>query len=164
MPPTNCWPLPGISYGKADTFVSCPDNYCYCTDSSIPFSGWSSGTFLGAHMVAPNGGPGAVGVFHGRPISCTDTSDGGCQVVASDQQGGVVGAAKQVGDGHVLVWSDEWIAYTSQWGATNTHGADCTGHTAGEIYDVPQFWYNAIRWIFPDASCFSIADPIIVID
>jgi hypothetical protein len=154
----------GISYGKSDTFVSCPDNFCYCTDSSIPFSGWSANAFLGAHMVAPNGGPGAVGVFHGRPITCVDTADGPCQVVASDPQAGVVGVAKQIGKGHVFVWSDEWVTYTSQWGATNTHGADCNGHTAGELYDVPQFWYNAIRWLVPDASCFQISDPIIVID
>src|SRR5579871_640645 len=153
----------GISYGKSDTFVSCPDNYCYCTDSSIPFCGWTPGGFLGAHMTAPNGGPGEVGVFHGRPISCADTADGACQIVASDPQAGIVGVAKQVSKGHVFVWSDEWVTYTSQWGATNTHGADCAGHTAGEIYDVPQFWYNVIHWLLPDASCFYISDPIIVI-
>jgi hypothetical protein len=145
----------GMSYGKSDTFVSCPDNTCYCTDSSIPFSGWTSGAFLGAHVTA-------VGLLHGRPITCTDTSDGPCQVVASDPQAGIVGVAKQVGKGRVFAWSDEWVTYTSQWGATNTHGADCAGHTAGEIYDVPQFWYNAIHWLLPDASCFHIDDPIII--
>jgi len=154
----------GVSYGKSDTFASCPDNYCYCTDSSIPFSGWSSGGFLGVNMVAPDGGPGAVGVFHGRPISCADTSDGACQSVASDPQAGIVGVVKQIGQGHVFVWADEWVTYTSQWGAVNTHGADCNGHTAGEIFDVPQFWYNVIRWALPDARCFHIADPIIVVD
>jgi hypothetical protein len=154
----------GVSYGKSDTFASCPDNYCYCTDSSIPFSGWSPGGFLGVNMVAPDGGPGAVGVFHGRPISCADTSDGACQSVASDPQAGIVGVVKQIGQGHVFVWADEWVTYTSQWGAVNTHGADCNGHTAGEIFDVPQFWYNVIRWALPDARCFHIADPIIVVD
>jgi len=152
----------GISYGKSDTFTSCPDNFCYCTDSSIPFSGWSAGGFAGAHMVAPNGQVGAVGVFHGRPIACADTADGPCEVVATDPSGGVVGVGKRVGKGRVFVWADEWVTYTSQWGATSTHGADCDGHTAGEIYDVPQFWYNVIRWVLPDASCFAIADPIVV--
>ncbi len=154
----------GISYGKTDTFDSCPDNFCYCTDSSIPFTGWSAGGFLGAHMVAPNGGLGAVGVFHGRPITCADTADGACEVAASDPQAGIVGVGKKMGKGRVFVWADEWVTYTSQWGATNTHGADCNGHTAGEIYDVPQFWYNVIRWVLPDASCFRIADPIIIVD
>lgn len=154
----------GIAYGKSDTFASCPDNYCYCTDSSVPFRGWSPGSFLGGHMTAPNGGPGAVGVFHGRPITCADGAGEPCQTAASDPQAGVVGVAKQVGSGHVFVWSDEWVTYTSQWGAANTHGPDCAGHTAGEVYDVPQFWYNAIHWLLPGASCFSIADPIIVID
>ncbi len=154
----------GISYGKSDTFASCPDNFCYCTDSSIPFSGWVSGSFLGAHLTAAGGGPGAVGLLHGRPITCVDTADGPCQIVARDPQAGVVGAAKQVGKGRVFVWSDEWVTYTSQWGAVNTHGPDCAGHTAGEIYDVPQFWYNVLHWLLPDASCFRIADPVIVID
>jgi hypothetical protein len=152
----------GISYGTADTFVSCPDSYCYCTDSSIPFSAWTPGMFLGEHMTAPNGGPGAVGLLHGRPITCTDSPDAPCQVVARDPQAGIVGVAKQVGKGRVFVWSDEWVTYTSQWGAVNTHGADCAGHTAGEIYDVPQFWFNVIHWLLPDASCFHIFDPIVI--
>jgi hypothetical protein len=152
----------GISYGKSDTFSSCPDNFCYCTDSSIPFAGWSPNTFIGVNMTAPRGGVGSVGVFHGRPISCVDTADGPCQVVANDPQAGIVGVAKQVGKGRVFVWTDEWVTYTSQWGAVNTHGADCNGHTAGEIYDVPQFWYNVIRWVLPDASCFHISDPIVI--
>jgi hypothetical protein len=29
---------------------------------------------------------------------------------------------------------------------------------------VPQFWYNVIRWVLPNASCFRIADPIIIVD
>jgi hypothetical protein len=154
----------GIAYGKSDTFASCPDNYCYCTDSSVPFRGWSPGSFLGEHMAARNGAPGAVGVFHGRPITCDDAAGGPCQPVASDPAAGMVGVAKQVGNGRVFVWSDEWVTYTSQWGAANTHGPDCAGRTAGEVYDVPQFWYNAIHWLLPGASCFSIADPVIVID
>jgi hypothetical protein len=153
----------GITYAKGDTFASCPDNFCYCTDSSIPFSGWDAGAFLGDHMTAPNGGTGAVGVFHGRPVTCVDTPpDGRCQIVASDPQGRPVGIAKQVGRGRVFAWSDEWVTYTSQWGAVNTHGADCTGHTAASLYDVPQFWYNVIHWLLPDASCFMISDPIVI--
>ncbi len=153
----------GISYGKGDSFASCPDNFCYCTDSSIPFTGWTPGAFLGAHLTAPNGGTGAVGVFHGRPLSCVETpADGPCQVVASDPQAGPVGVAKQVGKGRVFVWSDEWVTYTSQWGGMSTHGADCNGHTAAELYDVPQFWYNVIHWALPDASCFAILDPIVI--
>ena len=153
----------GISYGKGDTFASCPDNFCYFTDSSVPFSAWSPGAFLGAHMTAPNGGTGAVGVFHGRPMTCIETPpDGACQVVATDPQAGPVGVAKQVGKGRVFAWSDEWVTYTSQWGGLNTHGADCNGHTASELYDVPQFWYNVLHWLLPDASCFTILDPIVI--
>jgi len=44
----------------------------------------------------------------------------------------------------------------------NTHGADCNGHTASELYDVPQFWYNVLHWLLPDASCFTILDPIVI--
>jgi hypothetical protein len=152
----------GITYGKTDTFTACPDNYCYCTDSSIPFAGWQSRSFICANMIASNGQPGEVGVFHGRSITCKDTAEGPCQIVATDPQGGIVGVGKTIGKGRVFVWGDEWVTYTSQWGGTNSHGADCNGHTASEIYDVPQFWYNVIRWVLPDASCFNIADPIVV--
>jgi hypothetical protein len=142
--------------------LDCPNNFCYCTESSVPITRWSPGTFIGTNMIAPNGGPGAVGVYNGRPVSCVDTSDGPCQIVATDPKAGIVGVAKQIGKGRVFVWADEWVTYTSQWGAVNTHGADCNGHTAGEIFNVPQFWYNLIHWSVPDAGCFHISDPIIV--
>jgi hypothetical protein len=153
----------GISYGKDDTLTSCPDNFCYCTESSIPFRNWSPGSFLAQNMIARDGQTAAaVGVFHGRPISCAATADPACEVVATDPQAGIVGVGRRIGKGRVFVWADEWVTYTSQWGAASTHGADCNGHTAAEIYNLPQFWYNVLRWVLPDASCFTIDDPLVI--
>jgi hypothetical protein len=147
----------GISYNGDDTFTSCPDNLCYCTDSSIPFGGWTTNY---ADYPAITHDLKKVGVFHGRSISCTGSD---CQIFAKDSSGNV-GVAKKIGDGRVLAWGDEWVTYTSQWGLADTkwdieHVQDCGDHTAKKSYNVAQFWYNAFRWLVPENTCFTIIVP-----
>jgi hypothetical protein len=147
----------GITYNGDDTFVNCPDNMCYCTDSSVAFDGWQTSY---ADYPAITHDLKKVGVFHGRSISCTGSD---CQVFAKDPAAGNVGVAKVVGKGHVFAWGDEWVTYTSQWGLTDTRWdtehAECAGYTARTSYSVPQFWYNAFRWAVPDNTCFTIIVP-----
>ncbi len=45
-----------------------------------------------------------------------------------------MGKAVTIGDGHVLVWGDEWVTYETEWSADAT-------------YQVEQFWKNALAWL-----------------
>ena len=147
----------GISYQPSpDIFVQndCTNNMCYCADGSIPFGGWNpSDTPLVNSLNSTNH---QVGVFWGRPITCSD-----CQVMATWQNNTLVGVHKQVGAGRVFAWADEWVTYTSQWNGDPTFQsqAQCGGYTADKIYDIPQFWYNVFRWVSGDSACFTIDDP-----
>ena len=147
----------GIAYNGDDTFVSCPDNMCYCTDSSIPFDNWQTNY---ADYPALTHDLKKVGVFHGRSVSCSGSD---CQVFAKDPSAGIVGVAKIVGKGRLYAWGDEWVTYTSQWGLTDTQWdtqhSECSGYTAKTAYNVPQFWYNAFRWLVPSNTCFTIIVP-----
>jgi hypothetical protein len=149
----------GITYNTDDTFNSCPNNMCYCANSSVAFNGWTT-NYADFDQITHN--LKKVGVFHGRSVSCTGSA---CQVFAKDPTYGNVGVAKIVGKGRVFAWSDEWVTYTSQWGLTpdpmydTTSNAQCHDYTAMNSYSVPQFWYNAFRWAVPSNTCFTIIVP-----
>jgi len=151
----------GITYqASPDIFVQsdCTNNMCYCADGSIPFGGWNpSDTPLVNNLNSTNH---QVGVFMGRPITCSD-----CQVMGTWQNSTLVGVHKQVGAGRVFAWADEWVTYTSQWNGDPTFQsqAQCANYTADKIYNVPQFWYNVFRWVSGDSACFTIDDPQIIV-
>lgn len=152
-----------ISLGTVDTFNSCPDNMCYCHENTVSYSGWTAGSWIATNMLNASGGLGAVGVWWGRPITCSDGPDYPCELVANDAKFGAVGVGKAVGKGRVFVWSDEWVTYSSQWGGgTSQQGAQCDAYLASAIFNCPQFWYNVIHWTLPDASCFAISDPQVI--
>jgi hypothetical protein len=68
---------------------------------------------------------------------------------------------KLVGKGHVLVYADEWITYTSQWngqGNSSANDPNCVGFLPQNDYQTAQFWYNMIKWSQPSATCFKIVD------
>ena len=59
----------------------------------------------------------------------------------------------------MLAFGDEWITYTSQWsgdGNPNANNPQCVGLLPQDKYQIPQFWYNMIRWSQPDPNCFTI--------
>ncbi len=160
----------GISYNADDIFGTCPDNMCYCTDSSIPFDGWQSDYADNDQLTHDLK---KVGVFHGRSINCSGSD---CQVFAKDSSGTKIGVGKVVGKGRVVAWADEWVTYTSQWGVQTSQwdsNVQCTGgddgshtdalrepHTAKLTYSIPQFWYNIFSWSQPDLKwCFIINVP-----
>jgi len=156
----------GITYNTDDTFNSCPDNMCYCANSSVGFSGWTT-NYADFDQITHD--LKKVGVFHGRSINCSGSD---CQVFAKDTTWGNVGVAKKYGNGRVFAWSDEWVTYTSQWGlapvpvGNDPLGYDdpvtyaqCVGYTPMTSYNVPQFWYNAFRWLVPGNTCFTIVVP-----
>jgi hypothetical protein len=140
----------GLSYATDDILATCADNDCCCTSNSVAVTGWNT-----AHPVAAN--ITRVGAFHGRSVLGTG------DVVA--QGSTVFGATRQMDIGRVFVFADEWVSYTSQWDGTGamTCAMDpahnyCTGRLAPEYYQVPQFWYNAIKWASGDRACFDF-DP-----
>jgi hypothetical protein len=151
----------GLSYGTADIYGTCPDSCCYCAGNSVPVDGWQGSHPISAHMTR-------VGAFHGRPVMAPADA---ATVVSGG--GSVLGATKQVGQGRVFFFFDEWVTYTSQWGTAIPSGVDrasciddpnhmCARRTPDVDYTVPQFWYNTLLWLSGDRECFHIDDPVIV--
>lgn len=152
----------GMAYNTDDAFATCPDNCCYCAGSSIPVHGWHP-----EHPIAAN--VTAVGAFHGRTISAGDAD-----LVASEGSA-VYGATKSFDAGRVFLFFDEWVTYSSQW--TQAAGAGgftpdqscsdpnnvCYGRTPADGYQVPQFWYNALKWASGDATCFDFTADVPVV-
>jgi len=60
------------------------------------------------------------------------------EIVARDEQDQVALAAEEVGEGHVLVFGDEWITYDSEW----------TGNREVEL-----LWVNMLKWLTPVRQC-----------
>ena len=106
-----------------------------------------------------------VGMDGGHTISApTDAHVVATTTNASSVSNWLVG--KIVGKGRVLVFADEWIAYTSQWtGQGNQNDPSCKGYLPQDLYQIAQFWYNMIRWAQPTSNCFKIVDsqqPVVV--
>ncbi len=47
----------------------------------------------------------------------------------------IVGVAGPLGEGHVLIFGDEWIEFDSEWAS---------------MPPIPRFWENSVRWLAPD--------------
>jgi hypothetical protein len=56
------------------------------------------------------------------------------------QDGFDLGKAVTIGDGHVLVWGDEWVTYEAEWSSDAT-------------YQVDKFWQNALLWLTRVTEC-----------
>lgn len=74
-----------------------------------------------------------VGADNGYP-----TSGQGTTVAAQD--GYDMGKAVVIGDGHVLVWGDEWVTYEDEWRGDTT-------------YQVERFWLNTLDWLARANEC-----------
>jgi hypothetical protein len=149
----------GMSFNMDDIFGTCPDNCCYCAGGSIPVGGWQP-----AHPIAAN--ITAVGAFHGRSVNAADGS-----IVATDGTT-VYGATKNLDAGRIFFFFDEWVTYSSQWATGGTFVPDascsdpnnvCNGRTPAADYQVPQFWYNALKWASGGVSCFDFTPDVTVV-
>lgn len=143
----------GISYNKDDILGQCPSGEpCYCWANSVPVTSWQATSPISANIQQ-------VGAFHGRSINSTSAD------LVVGAPGAQLGVSQQVGNGKVFVFCDEWVTYTSQWnGSGQQPGPNdpCNGKTADKVFQVPQFWYNVIKWVSPDAQCFDIDDPGVI--
>lgn len=145
----------GMSYGAQDIMTGqTPNAYCWggseVVDNFVPESA------LGYELSA-------VGAFHGYPVV-------GGEPAAYDVAGNVVAATAQVGAGFVLAWADEWVLFTNQWYAANPDDAQftdpnnpCFDKRPEQVFQLPQFWYNALTYAGGARTCFEIDEPTITI-
>ena len=157
----------GISYNKDGVTPQCAlvdtnnSQLCWCGGSS-PITFWNKTDPVVASLST---GVTMVGVANGRTINAPADAH---VAATSDATSGNLLVGKVVGKGRALVFTDEWITYTSQWngvGNQNSTNTACTGYLPQDKYQTAQFWYNMIRWTQPSATCFKIVDkqqPVIV--
>ena len=126
-----------------------------CWGGASGLTGWNVSTPIGVHIKE-------VGIDNGRSI--TVAPDGGAVTVDSpcDNNANQCAVHEDIGKGHVFSFTDEWVTYTSQWlGTSPCISSTCTD-TAATAFQVPQFWYNAIRYASSSVTCFTIQNPMIV--
>ena len=152
----------GMSFNTDDAFAQCPDNCCYCAGSSIPVHGWHADHPIAANLTA-------VGAFHGRTIA-----PGDAEIVAAEGPA-TYGATKSLDAGRAFFFFDEWVTYSSQWAQTGGAGAFtpdascsdvnnvCYGRTPAAGYQVPQFWYNVLKWASGAPDCFDFTSDVPVV-
>jgi hypothetical protein len=149
----------GMAYNPDDVAVACPDSCCYCAGSSIPMNGFRADHPIGANVTA-------VGSFHGRTVSPGDGA------IVAGAGTAVYGATKEIDLGRVFFFFDEWVTYSSQWSDTGDFMPEascqdvnhvCYSRTPSRGYQVPQFWYNALKWASGEAGCFDFTDDVPIV-
>ena len=153
-----------MQYGTDDVLQSCqlfdggPDSLCYCNDMASPLGPPWASTPIAANVTQ-------VGAFHGRPV----TMSGADAVVDVQDKQYTYAAHQTIGKGHVFVFADDWVTYANEWlvvggdaggGVNYDNPLDpCYQRASGELFQVPQFWYNVIAFETPGANCaFSVAE------
>jgi hypothetical protein len=82
---------------------------------------------------------------------------------------------EQIGMGHVVAYGDEWVTYSGEWNGMADAGGSaciqpsfyqpsdpCYNYTPQRFLQVPQFWFNAIKYAASSVTCFDIVSPGIV--
>jgi hypothetical protein len=149
---------------------SCPD--CYCWGGPLPAGAalgdggtaapgsctWDQTSPIGAHVSA-------LPAYVARSIKSTtasvDCSVGGTKSFAVHEQ---------IGMGHVVAFGDEWVTYSGEWAGVSAclnlpydSGYDpCYQKSAAQVFQIPQFWYNAIKYAASSVACFTIMQPGII--
>jgi len=127
-----------------------------CWGGACALTGWDMSTPIGAHITQ-------VGLQFGRSISIAGDAGHSPTVDCPCPGVNACAAHEDIGKGHVFTYTDEWVTYTSQWlGTSACISSSCTGDTPENAFQVPQFWYNAIRYASSSATCFVIQNPTII--
>jgi hypothetical protein len=156
-------PVSGISYNN-DRYLADGCDTCWCWGNTVPIYGWNQ-----EHEIAQN--IDQVGAMWGYSINAPE----GATVVASEA-GRNAAVAMEIGKGKVFAFADEWVIFTNQWrdGETTPGGAAdqynvCYDmekeqfNNAENYFQIPQFWYNVIKWVAPPNNCFVLQDPDLVV-
>ena len=106
-----------------------------------------------------------------RAATVIATQDGGNLATTENAAVGM-----EVGEGKVFAWADEWLIFNRQWrdgdetpGGEDTEYNECYDpekeqyKNAENYFQIPQFWYNVIKWVAPPNDCFIIEDPGVVV-
>jgi hypothetical protein len=147
--------------------TSCQD--CYCWGGSLPLGSavaggsssvgtWDQSSPIGIHVSD-------VGAYNGRSIKSTsatvDFTDGTNSYAVHEQ----------IGKGHVFAYGDEWVTYSGEWlgtasclspGMFTDMNNPCYQKSAAQVFQIPQFWYNAIKYASSSVQCFDITSPGII--
>ena len=174
----------GLTFDPDDIVeaADCPDNpasnnqqTCYCWGNSIPITDWNTSNPIAAGP-DPSGGTAikAVGAFRGRSITTGANANASVVAMFNETSGNYagktynIGVSAQVGNGRVFAWGDEWITYDSQWDGTNLSEPPsaysnpydpCYNQSPTQVFQIPQFWYNALVWSDPLVSCLKLTVP-----
>jgi hypothetical protein len=163
LPKNQLLTFSGISYNSDGVTPDCAivsasgGQVCWCGGSS-PLADFNKDDPFVANL---SNSVTWVGLQVGRSINAPSDAVVAATVTPSGQPKVNVLVGKAVGKGRVLVYADEWITYTSQWngeGNPNSTNTACTGLLPQDVYQTAQFWYNMIKWVQPEATCFKIVD------
>ncbi|WP_438002152.1 hypothetical protein WMF26_23700 [Sorangium sp. So ce185] len=139
---------------------------CNCWGGPVPLGGplpgsvgtWNQDTPIGKDIQS-------VGAYIARSIKSTtatvDCTDGTNNFAVH----------KEVGKGHVVAYGDEWVTYSGQWLGTAAcinpqmymdPNSPCYERSAAQVFQISQFWYNALKYAASSIECFTIEDPAII--
>lgn len=165
-------PATGIAYNSDSILDECTAEECYCWDSVPVLDGFNAD-----HPIANR--VDAVGAFIGSSIEAPDGAD----IVAKSSEGNLVVAA-ELGEGRAVAIADEWPLFSRLW-EDEVNPASMPYYVADEstweyqpcydveneywltvdrAFQVPQFWYNVIKWASPENECFHIEHPLIIVE
>lgn len=136
----------GLNHTMAQTAQTVAAQCGYCLGETYKQAGWNP-----EHPIAQ--GLDLVGAYRGYAVR------GEGEVVAR-QDGQNLGLTKEVGEGRVFLFHDDWVAHTSQWTAVPRldcqSNPSCVEVTIESTYQMPRFWYNTITWLARGPSCFVV--------
>jgi hypothetical protein len=123
----------------------------YCLGASRKTAGFDVSHPISAEVQA-------VGSFLGRSVQ------GEGQLVLSED-GLQLGVTKELEQGRVFLFHDDWISYVSQWTGEVTYACEnnpsCAEESPEYSYQVAQFWFNALGWA-GRSSCLVINDDSVI--
>jgi hypothetical protein len=154
-----------------------PDGYCWgnslplgdpLPEGGAPTVGtWNQSTPIGTH-VHDVGAYVARSIKVGSPNVVVDVNDSTHTFVAHEQ----------VGMGHIVAYGDEWVTYTGEWYSVSPDGGAnacqdvamncgtsqgqynaCCTRLPQQVFQIPQFWYNSIKYAASSVQCFTIMPP-----
>jgi hypothetical protein len=144
---------------------------CYCWGNSIPISSWNTASPIAQNVKE-------VGAFLGRSINVDPAVNATVVATFNETSGPYAGknydiaVSVQVGKGRVFAFGDEWITYNSQWDGTSLSEPasayanqydPCYNQSPTQVFQIPQFWYNTLKWCAPLVDCkLTIDNPYIV--